>query len=237
MRATQAKKMHSNKAPKGGKPKEQSSPYPKKAKKLSEVVEDFEQEEATPDQLAKIKEIAGKAVSLEHQIADLEAALTSLKEERDGILNKQLPSLMDSAGMANFELVDGSEITIKDFINGSLPNAEKKPEERKAAIAWLMKNGGKGIIKTKFVSEFGVGQEKLVAAFEKLITKAKFAAKKDVVVHPQTLYAFVRELLEDGKKVPIEKLGLYAGRAAKINLSDKAATKAEQERVKPRKRS
>lgn len=208
---------------------------PKPVKKKVDT-SDFEQEEATPDQLKLIGEEARKAVALEKQIADLEAAVTQLKSDRDTILNKTIPGLLDSAGMTAFDLDDGSSVEIKDVVSGSLPSADKKPKERQAAINWLMKNGGKGLIKTFFSTEFGVGQEKLVSAFEKSLNKGGFAAKKATGVHPQTLAAFVREKLENGEKVPTETLGIYVGRHAKIKLSDDQMAKAEKERVKPTKR-
>lgn len=195
---------------------------------------DFEQEEATEDQLAKIKNAGLRAAALEKQIEDLTAAAAMLTIDRDTILNKTLPALMDSAGMPEFSLDDGSSFEIKDVVSGTLPSATTKPKEREKALAWLFKNGGKGLIKTNFKTEFGVGQEKLVEAFEKLITKSKFVAKKEIGVHPQTLCAFVRELLEDGKKVPIETLGIYVGRHAKLKLSSEAVKKAESERIKPK---
>lgn len=207
-----------------------------KQNKIMESSE-FEHEEASGDQLANITKEAMKAVALEKQIGDLNAAVALLVADRDTILNKSLPSLLDSANMEAFDLKDGSSIEIKDVVSGTLPSAATKPKERDKALAWLHKNGGKGLIKTTFKTEFGTGQEALVAAFEKLITKAKFTAKKDTGVHPQTLCAFVRELLEDGKKVPIETLGIYVGRHAKIKLSADAQKKAESERVKPGKRS
>lgn len=207
---------------------------PKKQIQKEKDVSDFEQEEASTDQLEQITQAAAKAVALEKQIADLEAAAAILKADQQTILNKSLPALMDSANMEEFKLTDGSKIKIKDVVSGSLPSAEKKPEERKRALGWLLKNGGKGLIKTTFKTEFGVGQEKLVESFERLITKANFAAKKDTGVHPQTLCSFVRELLEEGKKVPIETLGIYVGRHAKLELSESATTKAESERVKPK---
>lgn len=197
-------------------------------------VSEFEQEEASGNQLKVITDTAMKAVALQNQIDDLTAAMNTLVADRDLLLNKSLPSLLDSANMESFNLKDGTLIKIKDVVSGTLPSADKKPHERKRALAWLMKHGGKGLIKTSFKTEFGVGQEKQVEAFEKLIVKAKFAAKKDTGVHPQTLCAFVRELLEEGKEVPIETLGIYVGRHAKIELSDDAKKKADSERVKPK---
>jgi hypothetical protein len=202
------------------------------ARPLSKHKNDFEIEEATPDQLKKITESAAHAVSLEKQIVDLEAAMNSLKKERDTILNESLPSLLDSAGLENFTLQDGSYIKINDIVRGSLPSADKNPKGRMRALAWLMKNGGKGLIKTSFNTEFGTGQEEMVTKFERVITKLGFAAKKATGVHPQTLCAFVRELLEDGKKVPYETLGIYVGRQAKLELSETAQIKVDNDRRK-----
>lgn len=204
--------------------------------KVKTSVEEFEEEEATPAQLSQISEQARKAVALDRQIEDLAAAQATLVIERDKILNVTLPAMFDSAGMSAFDLEDGSSVEIKDVVSGNLPSASTKPKEREKAIAWLMKNGGKGIIKTSFATEFGVDQSALVKKFESLITKGGFAAKKVTGVHHQTLCAFVRELLENGKKVPIETLGIYVGRHAKINLSEKQNAKADAERVKPKRR-
>lgn len=197
---------------------------------------DFEEEGATKGQLSEISNEAKKAVALDRQIEDLEMAAKALKEERDTILNKTLPSLLDSAGMSAFDLEDGSSVEIKDVVSGTLPNAEKKPDERRWALKWLMSNGGRGLIKTEFKTEFGVGQERMAAFFKQLIVKNKFTAKETTGVHPQTLCAFVREKLENGEEVPVEKLGVYTGRHAKIKLSEKAQEAAEAERVNPKTR-
>lgn len=210
-------------------------PVPKRTK-IKTSVEEFEEEEATPVQLKQISEQARKAVALEQQINDLAAAQLTLSQERDKILNVTLPAMFDSAGMTAFDLEDGSSVEIKDVVSGNLPSASSKPKERERAIAWLLKNGGKGLIKTSFATEFGVDQTALVKKFESLIIKGGFAAKKATGVHHQTLCAFVRELLEKGKKVPIETLGIYVGRHAKIQLSDKQTAKADSERVKPKRR-
>lgn len=203
------------------------------ASKAQQDTSDFEEEGATQGQLSEISSEAKKAVALDRQIEDLEMAAKALKEERDTILNKTLPSLLDSAGMSAFDLEDGSSIEIKDVVSGTLPSADKKPDERRWALDWLLKNGGKGLIKTEFKTEFGVGQERLAAIFKKLIIQNKFIAKESTGVHPQTLCAFVREKLENGEEVPVEKLGVYTGRHAKIKLSEKAEKEAEASRVKP----
>lgn len=201
--------------------------------------DDFDEggkEAATEDQLSTITKEARKAVALQKQINDLQAATETLNNELAEIIRKTLPSLFDSAGLLDFTLDDGSVIEIKDVVSGSLPSADKKPAEREAAIDWIKENGGDGIIKTYYNTEFGVGQEKLARMFEAIITKAKFIAKKTVGVHPQTLCAFVREKLENGEEVPVDKLGVYTGRHAKIKLSDDASSKADSERVKPKAR-
>ena len=38
-------------------------------------------------------------------------------------------------------------------------------------------------------------------------------------VHPQTLAAFAREKLKAGEEVPLDLLGLYAGRQAKVTVN------------------
>lgn len=225
--------------PRKGKKRQGTFKLPKQESKEQQDVSDFDpgdEEQATEDQLANITKEARKAVALEKQIADLKAATETLEQERWELISKTLPGLLDSAGLTDFTLEDGSSIGIKEVVRGSLPSADKRPAEREAAIAWLLENGGSGIIKTQYNTEFGVGQEKLAKIFETIITKAKFVAKKTTGVHPQTLCAFVREKLENGETVPVDKLGIYAGRHAMIKLSGEAQEEAEAERVKPKRR-
>ena len=86
------------------------------------------------------------------------------------------------------------------------------------ALQWIENNGGKEIIKSTLTAEF----EKGAGNLERKNMAAEALSEMGVpfidaeTVHPMTLAAFAREKLKGGEEVPIESLGLYAGRQAKI---------------------
>lgn len=185
---------------------------------MSDNYEDFDVI-ITPsvDQLKAIEELANHGYSLNKQIEELENLLKKLKEEFMKLTRVTLPDAMAAAGTSSFKTTSGVKITVKDFVNGSLPKDEAK---REWAINWLIKNGGKDIIKSELVCEFEKGDgnlRKRNQAAEMLADMGvAFSEKEDV--HWMTLASFAREKIENGEEIPLDKLGLFAGRKAKIEV-------------------
>lgn len=173
-------------------------------------------------QLTDIAKQVNKAMKIKSQIDELEKVMTGMKNELHLLVTRDIPDAMAAAGTMHFKTDDGLSVTVRDFVSGSLPKEEKNPAGRKWAMNWLMKNDGASLIKTQFSVALGKGQGEMADIVKKALLKTKvtFVEKEDV--HPQTLAAFIREKMKDGKKVPLEKLGLYAGRAARIEEPDKS---------------
>jgi hypothetical protein len=173
----------------------------------------------TPDvsQLKSIEELASQAYSLMKQIEELEKMLKKYKEEFLDLTRKSLPDAMAAAGTKSFTTTSGVTLTVKDFINGSLPKDEVK---KAVALQWIENNGGKSIIKSELVAEFEKGQgnlERKNRAAEALADLGVTFVDKENI-HPMTLAAFAREKMEAGEEVPVEMLGLYAGRLCKVEV-------------------
>lgn len=165
--------------------------------------------------LSELMALARRAVDLEATVKDLEEALKHQKGALNDIKTKLLPDAMASVGQTKFTADDGSEISIEDFVAGSLP---KDPLKRQAALLELETNGGDGIIKNEIVLEFEKKQHNEALALAEELHDRGYDAKVKSNVHPQTLMAFVREKLRNGEKVEAEKLGCFVGRVAKIKL-------------------
>jgi hypothetical protein len=120
---------------------------------------------------------------------------------------------MAEAGLSELSLNNGFKITIDDFVSGTLP---KDDERRKAAISWLESNGADSLIKTDVNIQFDKSEHNEALNLIGMLNEQsiEFTAKSGV--HPQTLLAHVKERLRRGDEVPLELLGLYAGRVAKI---------------------
>jgi hypothetical protein len=197
-------------------------------------------QQATPDQLTNIREQSEKAVTLARRMANGEDLLKTLKKEYQRLVSDVIPNAMKSAQLNSFELVDGSYISIKNLIKGSIP---KNPEKRKKALDYLKKIKGawllKGQISIPLMKGENVKAKRAINAFLK-ISKTKKNMKiltelgmkeeqltllKDLLcrvniedtVHHQSLCAFARELAENGEDVDFEKLGLFAGPIANID--------------------
>ena len=167
--------------------------------------------------MQRMMRMAAEVIETEETIESLEENLADLKKRLNHLKTVELPDLMAENGCSSFTHADsGREIEVSDFVAGSLT---KKTEERKIALEWLAKNGAADMIKAEVSVEFGKhNMAKDLAA--KLKSEGYFVEESEGI-HAQTLLAFVREKLRNGEEVPIETLGLYAGRVAKVKAAGK----------------
>lgn len=163
-----------------------------------------------------LKEVADDAVALERQVADVEATLKEMKRELHKVKSEVLPAKMAEAGVSDLKLADGTSISIKDFVSGSLP---KDPALKASAIKWLEDNEAGGLIKSTVKAVFGKGEHAAATALAEGLVKDGYQTDLDNGVHASTLQAFARERLKNGEPIPLEDLGLYAGQVAKIKLA------------------
>ena len=63
---------------------------------------------------------------------------------------KTIPDLMDTLGMGKFTTTGGHEVSIREFVRGSIPKA--RTDE---AITWLNENGHERLVKQQCVIDFG----------------------------------------------------------------------------------
>ena len=164
-----------------------------------------------PMSMGRVSALAQMALQAAANIADLELQLAKENEAYNKLVNEFIPEGMAEMGVSEFKLADGSKITVKNIVKGSIS------EERKsAAFEWLRSNGYGGLIKTKLESSFGRGEESAAQeAFEALLALGVTAEKKEGV-HFMTLNAFLKEQLEAGNSLPMETFGVMQITQAKI---------------------
>jgi len=163
------------------------------------------------DQLKELQTKGNEALNLSLEVEDLELQLKNKKEELRKLTEVTLPDLMSAVGMKKFETDAGAKIEVRDFVNGSLPKDAD----------WLVNNGAGDLIKNSFSVKMNREQQTEAVdlyAYLKALG-VDFERKEDV--HPQTLAAEARQRMKDGMSVPLETLGLYAGKHAKVSKSSK----------------
>lgn len=170
------------------------------------------QDEASIENLVKQAE---EMAELKDNIESLQGTLDELTKQYNYIAQEVIPNMLDELGLKTFELKDGSKITVKDFISGSLPKDEERFNQ---AVEWLKDNDLESILKTDVSIKFGKGEDNFAKNALALLKENGYDPETKYGVHPQTLYASIRELQKDGIVVPFEMLGLYAGKKADIKL-------------------
>lgn len=176
--------------------------------------EDFEDDAGPSDNdLKALVKAAEELADLKEQIDDLESTLAEINNHYNYIAQQEIPQLMEELGLKTFELKDGRKIGVKDFISGSLPKDEEGFEW---SVNWLKKNELESILKTDVSMKFGKGEENFVKNVVGLLVDNGYQPEQKYGVHPQTLYAAIRELQKNGVDIPFEQLGLYAGKKADI---------------------
>lgn len=175
-----------------------------------------EQEQATLEVLTRL---AQESIGLTAEINSDTVALAEKQGRLDKLERVRIPEIMETLGMAEFKLTDGSTVSVKNDIKASITIANQP-----AAFKWLEDHHFDGIIKTNVGLAFGKGEmERAKKAVEEL-SKAGFdGASIDRSVHFSTLKSFVKERLEDATvkaedALPMDIFGVFEFKVAKIKL-------------------
>jgi len=168
------------------------------------------------DKLNEVQRLYAEQLKLEQVVSAMEERLAEAKKRKNYYEQKLVPEAMMETGIGSFS-PDGAEYELKlsDYVSGSLPKDEVG---RREAFEYLDEiEGGSSLAKTEVIMKFGKGQEEEAEAFIDMVTSSNFGSpevKKDV--HHSTLKAFAKEKLKEGDALSLDKLGLSAGKYAKL---------------------
>lgn len=169
-----------------------------------------------------------KAVALTRQLEELTALSGELTHELQTLTTRTIPDAMTAAGVQNFTTVNGVKVAIKEFLNGSLP---KDAAKRKVALDWLISVDAGSLIRSKVSVELDIGDMEKRSLVHAVLDEVDALYSDQDDVNHMTLQAFARERMANGQPVPLDVLGLFAGRHAKLTMpKGKAMTTA----VEPR---
>lgn len=167
---------------------------------------------ATSEQIASIGALAARATALIEEISAMQANMADRQAELKQILEDDLPQAMDSANCKEFTASNGAKLQIKDLVSASIPKARQEE-----AFAWLRANGHSELIKHEITVPMSRGMDNLAPEMIDRIKRTYGVEAADkATVHAQTLAAFCREQLAQGKELPADLLGLYVKRLVQI---------------------
>jgi len=160
-----------------------------------------------------LQSVAGLAAELRDKAALVDRAennLRTAKEEYNEICNKLLPSAMDSLGLSELTLDDGTKIGVETFYQASISKDAKD-----AAFDWLDSEGHGDIIKHEVKVSLKKGQREEAETACRALTDAGLDPNVDMSVHTSTLKAFVREEIEQGRTID-PSINVFVGRRSKV---------------------
>ncbi len=164
--------------------------------------------------IQRLMDMAAQLINHEELVKDLEVNLNEAKAFVNKLKSVQLPDLMAECGLSEFVHAETKrKVKIVDFVSGSLP---KDPEARQIAVTTLEECGGRDLIKTEIGITFDKKQHNEALSLAAELKNRGIDATVQEGVHASTLQAFAQKCLKKGDKIPFEKIGIYAGRVAKV---------------------
>jgi hypothetical protein len=168
--------------------------------------------------LANVRRLAERAVSLERAVETLEADLKIYKAELLTLRREKIPDAMSEHGLTEFKLEDGSGIKVRNYVSGTLP---KTPIERLFALRLLEENGGEALITNDLTVSFQKKDHNRAIALADELKSAGYEPQIESTVHPSTLAAWCREKVREGAQIDFTALGVFVGRDVTINLPER----------------
>lgn len=163
--------------------------------------------------LAQLNALAEAQLAAEREVLKKEQELEQANNALKDISHRQIPELLEELGITQFKTQDGLTIEIKEKIVAGLSKANLAP-----GIRWLEENGLGSLVKSKMVVYAPKGSPELLDDLKIEASDRGLDHEEKFDVHPMSLAAAVKELLEEGKEVPLELLGVLRIRSSKIKV-------------------
>lgn len=169
--------------------------------------------DASPTALAKAKNLAKECDTASARIATLTAEETLLRSRLNHLKTVAIPDALKEAGISSF--THGDQIVeVEDFVSGTLPKDEKG---RKAALDLMDKYGFGSSIRTQIVIDFAKeDHDDAVKLYNQLRKNNSLNIELKEDIHNQTYLANIRQRLEEGLKIDVDKLNVFVGNTTKF---------------------
>lgn len=163
----------------------------------------------TEEKLKRLSNLCQYQIDKEDLITNLENQVKAAKEELNKVSEFEIPELMSEIGIREFKLSNGLKVTVKPFFSGKITD-----ENAGEAYDWLDQRGFSDIVKGELIVQFRRNED--VTEIMELAHQLNFDTKEKMGIHHQTLSAFIKEQITEGKDLPRELFGVYTGFKTKI---------------------
>lgn len=217
--------------------KEERTTMPKTKKTNSHI--DFKKDKGESSQLLDLERIGTLVSNLQNKLLLLEAAqerVTDLQADITRLRTEEIPAVMDEFNLSEVKLKDGSKVHVRPLILANIPSegaimkcrdgqlAHAMRDRLNKCLSYLRKNGAAALIKTLLKANFGKDSEAEAKAAIAALKKLGVPAEVIKTVHPQSLNAWVRERIENGKPIDMELFKVFNGQMAEITTPNTERT-------------
>ncbi len=177
--------------------------------------------EVKDNALTQIKETAEQQEAAEIKVEKAEQDLSFAKKELARIAEKIFPELLNDLEMTEDITVAGIRVQLIEKLRGNISVANKVE-----AFKWLNDSGHGHIIRRQIIIEFAKDEEKWAEKFMRDCRQRKKQLNMTVKrnVHHTTLKSWCQEMLDKGKDLPLELLGVFLQTFTKVSRDEKEET-------------
>ena len=183
---------------------------------MNNLLDEMESDVKTPNigdnSLKEMANLCAEQAALEDEMKQLEEQLKAKAKAARKLSQEIIPAKMSELGLESLTLKDGSSVKVKQLVQASIP-----VKYREEAFQWLRDNGHGDLIKNQVSATFGKGEDDSASNFIDKIEELGYQPNQKVCVEPMTLKAFVREQIDRGSELPMDKFGVFVGAETKIS--------------------
>lgn len=176
---------------------------------LEKLLENFNV--LTNEEISELVDMIEKQRGLEDLISKTESFLAKVKEEFKEVSEVTIPDKFAELQISEFKLASGHKVSVKPFVFARIPEDYKQK-----AFAWLTEHGFEDIIKVNVDTRFAANDYHNALIFAEHLQSAGYNVNLDRNVHPQTLKAFCKRMLDANENIPLDVFGIHVGRKAVI---------------------
>lgn len=175
---------------------------------------DFEEDQTpiTQDDLSNISRLARRVRENEQTVAIIEEQLKKAKAELRKVQEGDLPEAMKACNMEKFTTADGLNVSVSETLYATIAKKNKP-----AAAKWLIENELGALVKEDIIIGFDGDCHDVVQSVIKLLKEAEVTNVTTAEsMNTASIKSAIKELLGDGKEVPLELFGAYFARKAVV---------------------
>ncbi len=168
--------------------------------------------ELTTEGGGELSDLIAQANELKANIENIEEKTKSAKTQLNKYLFELIPAKMAEMGLDKVE-ADGHTVSLKQFVSATMP---KDPTEKAMAFDYLRSIGKGDFIKNDVSISFGVSEDDKAVKLQAELEGHGYQTSSKTWVEPQTLKKMLRESIENGEKIELERFNAYLGTTAVI---------------------